>query len=188
MHFGFSGNVLAIEEKLWYGHTRSWDCGVWPWQWGIMMSDGATKGQCNHEQPCSVSSHFCQAHYLQWAPSKGDINFLLFHHCNRRDVQAFFFWESIYVCAGVLTIIVDCFTSPCSEFYLPFVFNVKKITAHPNHQSLTLKAWCSIVYTILLLNNRITAKHQRERERKNTFQHFSYLIPDFGPWHIFLHI
>lgn len=94
--FWVSGNVLAIEEKLWYGHTRSWDCGVWPWQWGIMMSDGATKGQCNHEQPCSVSSHFCQAHYLQWAPSKGDINFLLFHHCNRRDVQTIFL--RVYIC------------------------------------------------------------------------------------------
>lgn len=98
-------------SSLWYGHTWSCDCGVWPWRWGIMMSDGATKGQCNHEQPCSVSSHFCQAHYLQWVPSKGDINFLLFHHCKRRDVWAFCLgmdlWLRVYIYMFVLTVIVD---------------------------------------------------------------------------------
>jgi len=57
-------------------------------------------------------------------------------------------------------VIVDCFTYPCSEFYLPFEFNVRKITAHLNHQWLTLKAWYSIFHTNLLLNNRIIAKHQ----------------------------
>lgn len=122
-------------SSLWYGHTWSCDCGVWPWRWGIMMSDGATKGQCNHEQPCSVSSHFCQAHYLQWVPSKGDINFLLFHHCKRRDVWAFCLgmdlwlrvYIYIYVCADCNSRL--CFTYQCCEFYQPFVFNVKKITA-----------------------------------------------------------